>query len=385
MTRLEDLGRRIARVQDEDREDLASLDRAGESFIRALRQPVRRPRRGLLAVAMAAAAVVAVVGWWLLPAPGSSGLQKNQCVEAPLDRTIPLDFADGSRVLLAPGTRAVVAEIHDRGASLDLERGQAEVSVRHQPETRWMLRAGPYRVRVTGTRFDLRWSPEQDRFEIGLAEGSVVVTTDLSSHAAVKMVAPERLVIDHGRWQLSPARSEPRPAATGPAPAPAAASVASTTVTAAAAPPGWQELGRAGDYRRAYDQVRSIGVGQLADTESAASLLTLAEVCRFAGHGGEAVTVLTKLRQRFAGSDAAAVAAFQLGRAAGSGAEGARWFGTYLRERPGGSLAREASGRLLEALDRSGDHAAAVRAAQSYLARYPAGPHSAFARQILDQ
>ena len=59
------------------------------------------------------------------------------------------------------------------------------------------------------------------------------------------------------------------------------------------------------------------------------------------------------------------------------------WFRTYLKERPNGALAREASGRLLEALSRSGDRSGAERAAESYLARYPSGQHAAFARQLL--
>jgi outer membrane protein assembly factor BamD (BamD/ComL family) len=54
-----------------------------------------------------------------------------------------------------------------------------------------------------------------------------------------------------------------------------------------------------------------------------------------------------------------------------------------LREQPSGSLAPEAHGRLLEALQRSGDSAAARSAASDYLARYPAGPHAEFAKRLL--
>ena len=94
--------------------------------------------------------------------------------------------------------------------------------------------------------------------------------------------------------------------------------------------------------------------------------------------------MLSRLRARFANSEEAAVAAFQLGRVTGGGAASAQWFRTYLNERPGGKLAREASGRLLEALHRSGNSTEARAAAKRYLARYPSGPHADFAARILN-
>jgi hypothetical protein len=54
-----------------------------------------------------------------------------------------------------------------------------------------------------------------------------------------------------------------------------------------------------------------------------------------------------------------------------------------VREQPSGALAREASGRLLEACIAAGDGAGARDAATRYLARYPSGPHAALARRVL--
>lgn len=62
--------------------------------------------------------------------------------------------------------------------------------------------------------------------------------------------------------------------------------------------------------------------------------------------------------------------------------EAATWFAAYLRERPGGGLAREAKGRLMEALHRSGDPAGARRVATEYLATHPDGPHSKLAAAL---
>jgi outer membrane protein assembly factor BamD (BamD/ComL family) len=63
--------------------------------------------------------------------------------------------------------------------------------------------------------------------------------------------------------------------------------------------------------------------------------------------------------------------------------ESADWFGVYLREEPRGALAREASGRQMEALHQAGDAAATRAAAESYLRLYPDGAHQALARQLL--
>jgi TolA-binding protein len=203
------------------------------------------------------------------------------------------------------------------------------------------------------------------------------------------MVAPESLIIDRGNWQLSPpaaaavpASAKPTPPSTDVAAEPALEPAPRVTQPPASPSPSWEELVRAGKYPAAYDEASRHGISQLAATRSSNTLLALAEVCRFSGHPAEATQVLTRLRARFPASDDAATAAFQLGRFATDTAA-VSWFRTYLKERPNGALAPEASGRLLEALSRSGDRSGAERAAESYLARYPTGQHAAFARQLL--
>jgi hypothetical protein len=56
---------------------------------------------------------------------------------------------------------------------------------------------------------------------------------------------------------------------------------------------------------------------------------------------------------------------------------------TYLGERPGGALAAEALGRVMEAEQRLGDLPAARTSAERYLARFPGGAHVALARSLL--
>jgi len=137
-----------------------------------------------------------------------------------------------------------------------------------------------------------------------------------------------------------------------------------------------------GDYRSAYDAAERDGFESVCRRSTSAQLLSLAEASRFTGHVDRAESALRILRSRFAGTHDATLAAFQLGRIAGGGQPSAQWFRTYLREQRGGELAREATGRLLEALWQAGDQEGARAEAQSYLRAYPQGPHAAFAQRL---
>jgi hypothetical protein len=406
MSDFEKLGRRIAAVQDSDLRALGATERGAERFIQALRQK-RRPRRVRLlwaaalvtaAIALPASVLVLRGPRPLVQSPAISVAVGRQFV-VPKDQTVPLHFSDGSHLLLASRTRATVRELSPQGANVDIEGGEVQFSVVHRAETRWTVSAGPYRVHVTGTRFDLEWLPDADRFILNLQEGSVVVSTDNGSHAELRMVAPEHLRIDRGLWQLSPLQSDtpaaaaaaaatqvPLPTAprthalrgTARAPAPIVRAPAPAAVVA-----DWQSLGRQGKFAQAYAAAEVPGISDVARTAAPSELLALAEVCRFSGHVEQGTSVLTTLRERFADREESSVAAFQLGRLSGDRPQAAAWFRTYLRERPQGALAREAAGRLLEALDHGGDRAGATAAAESYLESYPSGPHAAFARQVL--
>jgi TolA-binding protein len=103
----------------------------------------------------------------------------------------------------------------------------------------------------------------------------------------------------------------------------------------------------------------------------------------------DALTAFQALRSRGAGSAAAKQAAFSIARVhfdqRAAYAEAARWFRTYLAEQPGGPLAREAEGRLMESLSRAGDRVGARKVAEGYLAKYAQGPHERVARQLLSR
>jgi TolA-binding protein len=153
--------------------------------------------------------------------------------------------------------------------------------------------------------------------------------------------------------------------------------------------PSWQELATAGNYGDALTLARKAGLPKIYSSGSVADLTRLAQVARFAGDADTARGALRGIRERFAGGPESAMATFDLGRLAfdtsGRYLEAAHWFRDYLREFPHGNLAREALGRLVESLERGGDHLGAREAASDYLLRYPNGPHSGLSRRLLNR
>jgi transmembrane sensor len=448
-TRLDDLGRTIAREQDALRAR-GTLRAEVRARLDALEIPqVQRratPRTLALAGTAIAGALAAAIALWVLPSkpklsvlavtigedatPGTTGTW----VEAPSESAVAMRFSDGTRVDVAPSSRARIAELLPNGAHLMLENGLAQVHVQHRPNAAWRVSAGPFAVKVTGTKFDVRWKPEQDAFELDLHDGHVEISgcvfgQNYELNAGQRAVASCR----QGRLNVG-AQSEVHSEASVPSDAavtdaslipadeaelpPPAAAVAPQTaevssaakVEAASAPKAsegrnrglsprraarakakeiaarWRNLAEAGRYADALEAVRAMGFLAACKGADAADLLLLSDLARYGRDYDAAAQALHLLRQRFGGSRPAAQAAFALGKLQfdqdGSYSEAAWWFRTYLREQPGGALAREASGRLLEATSRSGDAATARELAAQYLRDYPNGPHAALANAL---
>jgi len=153
--------------------------------------------------------------------------------------------------------------------------------------------------------------------------------------------------------------------------------------------PGWRQLALRGSYREALVEAEAAGFPGLCATLPAGDLLMLADAARFAGRVDRARQALLALRERFPTGPERAMATFTLGRVAADEQRdhlaAAHWFEATLEERSGGDLARESLGRLVESLERGGDHPAARRRAQSYLARFPDGPHAKLAYDVLQR
>lgn len=130
------------------------------------------------------------------------------------------DFDEGTHIDLGAGSRSHV-EAHGfrRGAHLDLRDGHMDLHVIHRWSGRWEVTAGPFLVRVTGTRFAVDWSPAHGRFSVAVREGEVRVTGGpLADERRVR--TGERLDVNVGIETPRPMESQPQ-AQEVPLPSPA--------------------------------------------------------------------------------------------------------------------------------------------------------------------
>jgi transmembrane sensor len=340
-----------------------------------------------LAAGAVAAAVLLV---WVALRPGpltfqvepSAGSNQAQAfIAAGDEEPLALTFSDGSAVELRPRARVRVGALRGDGADLVLESGTLAVSIEPQASGSWSIAAGPYRVDVVGTVFSVGWEPEQEAFALELQRGEVQVRGP--GIEGVRVVAEgERLVIlgraeqavavgdaaeiEGTAVEAQAAVAQPPEVAADDEPRAGAARRPSGLKPGKGAPrsneaDGWRELAHQGSYREAITAAEAAGFSKLCTSLDAAALLELADAGRYARKPARAREALVALRKRFAGSDAAAVAAFDLGRLGSGGASGcedaAKWFRTYLRERPQGSMAEAARKRIDECTEGSVEEA----------------------------
>ena len=389
---------------------------------------VRRPRARRIGAALllvgggAIAALVMLAQRTPAPprvGPGGRWDEAGNTLVADARSDLPLQFSNGSRLLFRAGSTGRMQRLSEDGAQVFLEHGQVQAHVVHTPSTLWMLQAGPYRIRVTGTRFAVSWVAA--RLEVSLFEGSVVID-GAELGAGVPLRAGQRLTVDRGvvRTELLGPPGLGEAAAEPPAPeareahhdeardetaAPVTTAAASSSVPAEPAVVGaeargevtparnrasddneWLVLAKQSAYAEAFTAAMRVGWKGLCHRLDAHRLLTLGDVARYAGSRARAQQAFEALVTRFPRDPLAADAVFSLGRLAFESDQSdsaARWFRRYVDDWPQGPLADQAVGRLVECAIHMHDSDAARGAARAYLARAPSGPHARLARQIL--
>ena len=337
-------------------------------------------------------------------------------IDAPETASVPLNFSDGTSVEIAARSRARLLELGKQGAQLALESGHAEVNVAHGNDRHWELRAGPFTVIVTGTRFHLAWNPNEDQFELMLSEGQVELV-GCGFGAGRKLVAGQLVRASCRNSSVNVAYSESlvsKALPTSPQTPPAASTTAETNANplpdesqahATRGIPGsahgsastnqsnqvattstWIALVKQGKYDAALKAVERLGFAEESMHLGGDQLAMLADAARHARNPERARQALTLLRQRFPGTNQAGLAAFSLGvlefDQRGAYLKAAEWFRLYLKETPSGPLTREARGRIMEASYRAGTSDVGTLATE-YLRDYPKGPHAALAEVIL--
>ncbi len=402
---------RIGEAIAEDRERLAArVDVVADVRARLFQAPRRARRRPPWRLGLAAAALALVVGLFAASRPrvegpltfelvGRSPSGASSKVEAG-GEPVTLAFSDGTRVTLGAASAARVTSLDPRALAVRLTRGELSADVRGGGGRRWFFHAGPFTIHVTGTRFDVRWEAEARRLHVALDEGRVVVTGGGLSEGRA-LAEGERIAFS-APAPGAPPRQEPPPAPAPPG-IPNGAEDPTDDRSTAGTPrqadprPGraapragaseWRRLAEARRFPEASRVLGRIGFERVARQATAEELLVLANVSRFSGDRPQARRALLLVRSRFPRSPSAAMATFTLGRLAfddeAAYAEAARWFRTYLDEAPAGPLAREATGRLLEALVEQGRAAEGREIARAYLRAHPSGAHAALARRVL--
>jgi transmembrane sensor len=401
MTSLNTLLQSVAREEDEFCACSPARHRVRERLLRRHSGQTPARRRYLVVPLALAAAMAMAVGFNHLRKSSSNtrlvardlhgAIVEGSWVSALRGEEHPLRFSDGSTIALSPLSQARLVQLRSNGADIFLEAGLANVAVIHQPKAQWKIAAGPFTVNVTGTRFDISWSPVQDRFELRLAEGNVIVSG--CGFGNGRAINAGQHVLGSCKTGLAEVTRSPLPAS----PDDATGSVDETT--AACSPP---EPSRSQDCTRtspsATSSARSVDTKRRKPSSSsdpmdlehasASELLNSGNLVRHEGNLARAKSILGALRRRFPGSNEAGQAAFSLGLidfdGFGAHASAANWFRIYLAEQPSGTLVREARGRLMEALYRSSSPEAQA-AAEAYLTESPSGPHSELARRILKQ
>ena len=214
VTPLGSLGAKVAATLEADAGDRdRAIEVARRQFLAQAVQPQpakRRIGRGLAMAMAAALCVVAVVlsAYSRRPGPlqfdvdGTAGVAQTW-LAAPAARAMVVNFSDGTILHIDPSSRARVVDIDQHGASISLESGLIHADVVHTSHSAWRMIAGPFAIRVTGTRFDVRWDSASQKFSIAVREGSVAVSGSIVG-AERPVRAGEKLLVSvvQGRLDL---------------------------------------------------------------------------------------------------------------------------------------------------------------------------------------
>jgi len=359
------------------------------------RAVARRRRAQVGGVLMAAMVVLAVAGWFGLGDPAITYTVVNGAVvdgdHIVGGKRTAVRFSDGSEFALEPGTDARVSEVTPHGGRVSLVGG-ARVAIAKKPGATWTVAAGPYTVHVTGTAFDVSWSPREQTFDLSMQSGSVIVEGPfIDGGIALKRgqrlsggLGGQKLVVEDIKSDVRPASAAAAlPASTEEEPAPAAQNGSMQKIPVEL---GWAKSVAQGKFAVVLDEAEKRGVDHTLATASLGELSALADAARYGRRSALARRVLLAERSRFPGSRSSVEAAFFLGRIVeDEGGDAIEWYDRYLSESGNGSYASQALGRKMMLVYGRRGAAQTRPLAEDYLSRYPSGPYASAAKKIVEE
>jgi len=348
-----------------------------------------------------------------------------------------IQFSEGSEIALADSARARVDGTTANGGRVVVESGKVHANIVHRKNTKWVVAAGPYTIRVTGTAFDVKWSWTDERLDIRMDRGSVVVTGPLAP-AGVTLTTGMRLSAnpsgglsiggnagDAGASGAGTGQDEREGARAGapgdarsgevsaldssmsltdrgrgPGRAHAAAAVRRVDRKVALLDqPGqgpvrpaesWDRRLARGDVLGILEDAEARGTERVLATAASRDLSALADAARYGHRGALARRALLAMRERFPGSPEARDAAFFLGGLAedagtadGQNSAALDWYDRYLGENGRGRYAAQALGRKMVMTQKMKGIEAARPIADEYLSRFPDGPYATAAHKVM--
>jgi hypothetical protein len=300
------------------------------------RAPQRHTGRWAMVGSLAAAACIVLLVLLRSWAPARSGERAvasgDTFATDAHERQVTLP--DGSLLALGRTTQLQVVRVTGDEVRLRLQRGSLTCDVPRLEKRGFVVEAGGTEIVVKGTRFTVELEPEtttRPELSVSVERGRVQVRRD--EHTVMATLEPGQ------QWtSRRPAPPEPSagPAASVPGPAPPL-------------PLGAREL------------------------------MERANAARLAGRPAEAAREYGRLREGFPGDARAGLAAFELGRIRLSSLNDPRGaveaFRFALAHQRGGFFAEDAEAGIVEALHRTGDTQACIRARDAFLAHHAQSPH----------
>jgi transmembrane sensor len=368
--------------------DEATIIQLGERIdARTQRRPLRRALPFALAGVTALAAII-VVASVVHRNPGPLLFADGHDLVAMDAGAVAKEIAlsDGSRIHLSPGAHIEPLESSGTRFSAIVTQGRADFEVRPGGPRHWIIECGLASVEVVGTAFTCERQP--GRLRLTVRHGAVLARGELVPDRARRLSAGETMeLVEETRHSVLEADDTPglpdAPILAGP-PAPETApqmeKVQGTARARLSSGKTWRELARHGRNGEAFASLGAEGLRRESKRLGVNDLLALADVARLSGHPAEAVPPLQRILTEFANDGHAPLAAFALGRleldSLGHAQAAASAFRKSLALGIPKSLREDVRARLVEAHARSGDAAAARRAADAYLQEFPNGRHS---------